>query len=198
MEKTRFSRKFTRSPCLSLLRHRRCACDPCLLDDPSKKLGADCLLKKDVGEFKQMEVKWKNPTGMGQRTTRDQKNIRTAWVERIKKDMFVALERTDVDGPTKTAMPYKICEVIANKKSNGQDKDFENNKIKRNKSFVVVKVYVVKNEEQHSFRPNGETTNYTFDDLWNTERIEMGPSSSSDGSTRCLSHDYLYALYHSH
>ena len=112
-----------------------------------------------------MEVKWKNPTGTGQRTTRDQKNIRTAWVERIKKDMFVALERTDVDGPTKTAMPYKICEVIANKKSNGQDKDFENNKIKRNKSFVVVKVYVVKNEEQHSFRPNGETTNYTFDDL---------------------------------
>jgi len=165
VEKTRFSRKFTRSPCLSLLRHRRCACDPCLLDDPSKKLGADCLLKKDVGEFKQMEVKWKNPTGMGQRTTRHQKNIRTAWVERIKKDMFVALERTDVDGQTKTAMPYKICEVIANKKSNGQDKDFENNKIKRNKSFVVVKVYVVKNEEQHSFRPNGETTNYTFDDL---------------------------------
>ena len=65
---------------------------------------------------------------MGQRTTRDQKNIRTAWVERIKKDMFVALERTDVDGQAKTAMPYKICEVIANKKSNGQDKDFENNK----------------------------------------------------------------------
>ena len=60
MEKTRFSRKFTRSPCLSLLRHRRCACDPCLLDDPSKKLGAGCLLKKDVGEFKEMEVKWKN------------------------------------------------------------------------------------------------------------------------------------------
>ena len=84
---------------------------------------------------------------MGQRTTRDQKNIRTAWVERIKKDMFVALERTDVDGPTKTAMPYKICEVIDNKKSNGQDKDFENNKIKINKSFVVVKVYVVKNEK---------------------------------------------------
>lgn len=145
-----------------------------------------------------MEVKWKNPTGMGQRMTRDQKNIRTAWVERIKKDMFVALERTDVDGQTKTAMPYKICEVIANKKSNGQDKDFENNKIKINKSFVVVKVYVVKNEEQHSFRPNGETTNYTFDDLWNTETIVMGPSSSSDGSTRCLSHDNLYALYHSH
>lgn len=127
-----------------------------------------------------MEVKWKNPTGTGQRITRDQKNIRTAWVERIKKDMFVALERTDVDGQAKTAMPYKICEVISNKKSNGQDKDFENNKIKKNKSFVVVKVYVVKNEEQHSFRPNGETTNYTFDDLWNTERIEMGPSSSSD------------------
>ena len=145
-----------------------------------------------------MEVKWKNPTGTGQRITRDQKNIRTAWVERIKKDMFVALERTDVDGQAKTAMPYKICEVIANKKSNGQDKDFENNKIKINKSFVVVKVYVVKNEEQHSFRPNGETTNYTFDDLWNTERIEMGPSSSSDSSTRCLSHDNLYALYHSH
>jgi hypothetical protein len=145
-----------------------------------------------------MEVKWKNPTGMGQRTTRDQKNIRTAWVERIKKDMFVALERTDVDGQAKTAMPYKICEVIDNKKSNGQDKDFENNKIKKNKSFVVVRVYVVKNEEQHSFRPNGETTNYTFDDLWNTETIVMGPSSSSDGSTRCLSHDNLYALYHSH
>ena len=135
---------------------------------------------------------------MGQRTTRDQKNIRTAWVERIKKDMFVALERTDVDGQAKTAMPYKICEVIDNKKSNGQDKDFENNKIKKNKSFVVVRVYVVKNEEQHSFRPNGETTNYTFDDLWNTETIVMGPSSSSDGSTRCLSHDNLYALYHSH
>ena len=98
----------------------------------------------------------------------------------------------------KTAMPYKICEVISNKKSNGQDKDFENNKIKKNKSFVVVKVYVVKNEEQHSFRPNGETTNYTFDDLWNTETIVMGPSSSSDGSTRCLSHDNLYGLYHSH
>jgi len=145
-----------------------------------------------------MEVKWKNPTGMGQRTTRDQKNIRTAWVERIKKDMFVALERTDVDGQAKTAMPYKICEVIDNKKSNGQDKDFENNKIKKNKSFVVVRVYVVKNEEQHSFRPNGETTNYTFDDLWNTETIVMGPSSISDGSTRCLSHDNLYALYHSH
>ena len=112
--------------------------------------------------------------------------------------MFVALERTDVDGQTKTAMPYKICEVIANKKSNGQDKDFENNKIKINKSFVVVKVYVVKNEEQHSFRPNGETTNYTFDDLWNAETIVMGPSSSSDGSTRCLFHDNLYALYHSH
>ena len=145
-----------------------------------------------------MEVKWKNPTGTGQRITRDQKNIRTAWVERIKKDMFVALERTDVDGQAKTAMPYKICEVIDNKKSNGQDKDFENNKIKKNKSFVVVRVYVVKNEEQHSFRPNGETTNYTFDDLWNTETIVMGPSSSSDGSTRCLSHDNLYALYHSH
>ena len=69
-----------------------------------------------------MEVKWKNPTGTGQRIRRDQKNIRTAWVERIKKDMFVALERTDVDGRTKTAMPYKICEVIANKKSNGQVK----------------------------------------------------------------------------
>jgi len=145
-----------------------------------------------------MEVKWKNPTGTGQRITRDQKNIRTAWVERIKKDMFVALERTDVDGQAKTAMPYKICEVIDNKKSNGQDKDFENNKIKKNKSFVVVRVYVVKNEEQHSFRPNGETTNYTFDDLWNAETIVMGPSSSSDGSTRCLFHDNLYALYHSH
>ena len=56
-----------------------------------------------------MEVKWKNPTGTGQRITRDQKNIRTAWVERIKKDMFVALEGTDVDGPTKTAMPYKFA-----------------------------------------------------------------------------------------
>ena len=89
-----------------------------------------------------MEVKWKNPTGTGQRITRDQKNIRTAWVERIKKDMFVALERTDVDGQAKTAMPYKICEVIDNKKSNGQDKDFENKKIKKNKSFVVVRVYV--------------------------------------------------------
>ena len=73
-----------------------------------------------------------------------------------------------------------------------------NRPIKKNKSFVVVKVYVVKNEEQHSFRPNGETTNYTFDDLWNTETIVMGPSSSSDGSTRCLSHDNLYGLYHSH
>ena len=72
---------------------------------------------------------------MGQRTTRYQKNIRTAWVERIKKDMFVALERTDVDGQAKTGMPYKICEVIDNKKSNGQDKDFENNKIKKNKSY---------------------------------------------------------------